>query len=274
MGKLGSPFGAISGMKKAITEYENDNRRSPKIVSIEGNIGAGKSTLIRALKDRYTQGKERIVVILEEPVEVWNTVEEDGVTLLDKFYNDPVKYSFTLQTMIYTTVYNQILQAIKEFPKAEVIVCERSIQSSKYVFAEMLQSQGNMDLTESLVLNMLYDDPRTELALSKGMLYLKTEPEICLERIRKRSREGEQKITLDYLKLCESYYSYMFNLTYIRPDTINGNIEDTDTNLATNIGLAMTFIEKHRRVRIREDPNSNSLYKRKRKSSLNTPDRG
>jgi deoxyadenosine/deoxycytidine kinase len=171
-------------------------------------------------------------------------------------------------------VYNQILQAIKEFPKAEVIVCERSIQSSKYVFAEMLQSQGNMDLTESLVLNMLYDDPRTELALSKGMLYLKTEPEICLERIRKRSREGEQKITLDYLKLCESYYSYMFNLTYIRPDTINGNIEDTDTNLATNIGLAMTFIEKHRRVRIREDPNSNSLYKRKRESSLNTPDRG
>jgi hypothetical protein len=64
MGKLGSPFGAVSGMKKAITEYENDNRRSPKIVSIEGNIGAGKSTLIRALKDRYTQGKDRIVVIL------------------------------------------------------------------------------------------------------------------------------------------------------------------------------------------------------------------
>jgi deoxyadenosine/deoxycytidine kinase len=88
-------------MKKALTEYEIHNKRIPKIVSIEGNIGAGKSTLIQALRERYIQGKYRIIVILEEPVEIWNTVEEDGETLLEKFYKDPVKHGFTLQTMIY-----------------------------------------------------------------------------------------------------------------------------------------------------------------------------
>ena len=272
MGKSGgSQPGAISGMKKALTEYENDNRRGPKIVSIEGNIGAGKSTLIRALKDRYIQGKDCIIVILEEPVEVWNTVEEDGETLLEKFYKDPVKYGFTVQTMIYTTVYNQIINAIKEFPKAEVIVCERSLQSSKFVFSEMLHHQGKMNLAEGLVYNMLYDDPRTESALSKGMLYLKTEPETCLERIRVRNRSGEENITLDYLRLCHSYHSDMFHLTDIKPETINGNNEGTEMNLTMNISSAMTFIEKHRKVRSMEDPNSNSHKKRRMLGSFNTP---
>jgi len=263
VGMFGTPIGAMSGMKKALTEYESHNKRIPKVVSIEGNIGAGKSTLIQALRERYIQGKDRIIVILEEPVEIWNTVEEDGETLLEKFYKDPVKHGFTLQTMIYTTVYNQINNAIKEFPKAEVIVCERSLQSSKHVFSEMLHHQGKMNLTEGLVYDMLYNDPRTEIALSQGMIYLQVKPETCLERIRSRNRSGEENITLDYLKLCQSYHSDMFKLTNIKAEVINGEYEETNINLATNIGLTMAFIEKHRKGRASEDPNSTSHKKRR-----------
>jgi deoxyadenosine/deoxycytidine kinase len=266
IGMFGSPMGAVSGMKKALTEYENHNRRIPKVVSIEGNIGAGKSTLIKALRDKYVQGKDRIIVVLEEPIEIWDTVEEDGETLLEKFYKDPIKHSFTLQTMIYTTVYNQINNAIKEFPKAEVIVCERSLQSSKYVFSEMLHHQGKMSLTEGLVYDMLYNDSKTEIALSQGMIYLQVKPEVCLERIQIRNRVGEDNITLDYLTLCQSYHSDMFRLTNIKPEVINGEYEDSKTNLATNIGLCMAFIEKHRKGRAMEDPNSNS-HKKRRMSS-------
>jgi deoxyadenosine/deoxycytidine kinase len=267
VGMFGTPIGAVSGMKKALTEYESHNKRIPKIVSIEGNIGAGKSTLIQALRERYIQGKDRIIVILEEPVEIWNTVEEDGETLLEKFYKDPVKHGFTLQTMIYTTVYNQINNAIKEYPKAEVIVCERSLQSSKYVFSEMLHYQGKMNLTEGLVYDMLYNDPRTEMALSQGMIYLQVKPETCLERIRSRNRKGEENITLEYLKLCQSYHSDMFQLTNIKAEVINGEYEETNVNLATNIGLTMAFIEKHRKGRALEDPNSTSHKKRRFLSS-------
>ena len=67
-----------------------------EIFSIEGNIGSGKSTIIERLKERYPQ-----FIYLPEPVDEWNKIKDNsGVTILEKFYNDKKRYSFSFQMMV------------------------------------------------------------------------------------------------------------------------------------------------------------------------------
>ena len=60
------------------------------ILSIEGNIGSGKSTIIDYLKERYKNDKE--FIFLPEPVDEWETIkDEENNTILQKFYADQKK---------------------------------------------------------------------------------------------------------------------------------------------------------------------------------------
>jgi deoxyguanosine kinase len=68
------------------------------IVSIEGNIGSGKSTLLAKLREIYENDVN--VVFLKEPVDEWEKIkDENGVSILEKFYEDQNKYSFPFQMM-------------------------------------------------------------------------------------------------------------------------------------------------------------------------------
>ena len=72
-----------------------------KIISIDGNIGSGKSTLVENLKIYAESNPEgfhgRPILFLKEPVEEWETIkDENGTTMLQKFYeNYPKHNSFT-----------------------------------------------------------------------------------------------------------------------------------------------------------------------------------
>ena len=58
-----------------------------KIISIEGNIGSGKSTLVEGLKQKY-KAQEHIC-FLQEPVDEWSCVRDnDGKTILEKYYGN------------------------------------------------------------------------------------------------------------------------------------------------------------------------------------------
>jgi deoxyadenosine/deoxycytidine kinase len=66
------------------------------LISIEGNIGAGKSTLIETLKTKFSN-----VVFVDEPVDEWSTVtDKDGTTVLEKYYADQKRYAFAFQMMV------------------------------------------------------------------------------------------------------------------------------------------------------------------------------
>ena len=75
-----------------------------KIISIEGNIGSGKSTLVSLLKDTFenTKSNPYDVIFLQEPVDEWENIKDSaGNTMLEKFYQDQEKYSFPFQMMAY-----------------------------------------------------------------------------------------------------------------------------------------------------------------------------
>ena len=67
----------------------------PTIISLEGNIGAGKSTFLEHLEKNI--GKNSGWIFLREPVHIWEQIkDENGETVLANFYKNPEKYAFAL----------------------------------------------------------------------------------------------------------------------------------------------------------------------------------
>ncbi len=178
---------------------------SPIIISIEGNIGAGKSTILSHLRTRFTDTNYN-VVFMNEPVDIWETItDENGQTILSKFYEDPKKYAFMFQVTAYTTRMALLRKTIKNNPDCDIIICERCLSADRNIFAKMLYDDGLMDHLSYQVYLQLYHDTFEDFPVD-GIVYMNASPERCIERINTRRREGESGITLEYLTRCQQYY--------------------------------------------------------------------
>lgn len=195
------------------------------IISIEGNIGSGKSTLIQALKEYFKDNKK--ILFLKEPVDQWELIKDkQGTTMLEKFYNDKEKYSFAFQMMAYISRLSLIKEAYKN-DKNIIIITERSLQTDKFVFAQMLYDADMMEKVEYDIYMKWFNHFVEDYDVKK-IIYVNASPDKCLERVTKRSRAGEAKIELEYLNNCDKYHHTMLN--HFSDDTVfklNGN-QDLD----------------------------------------------
>ena len=184
------------------------------IVSIEGNIGSGKSTLLSSLREHYKDNSN--VVFLKEPVDEWEKIkDENGETILKKFYADQEKYSFPFQMMAYVSrlkVLRDTLKTIKNDTdnKNIVIITERSLYTDKMVFAKMLYDSKKIEHVNYQIYLNWFDTFSDEFPVNK-VVYVKTSPDKCYQRIVKRSRTGEENIPLDYLASCSNYHDNMLD---------------------------------------------------------------
>lgn len=149
----------------------------PRIV-IDGNIGSGKSTQLKMLSvEGYT--------VQCEPIHEWP---------LKLFYEDSDRWAFLLQMTILKT-FND--------PKQETIIWERSPESSKEVFWKILSKTKEEDDVYSYFYAQCGWVPDVHV-------YIRTNPETCLDRISSRHQEGDVKISRDYLqKVHDSYERYI-----------------------------------------------------------------
>jgi deoxyadenosine/deoxycytidine kinase len=186
-------------------------------ISIEGNIGSGKSTLLANLREHYKNNVN--VIFLKEPVDEWAKIKDiNGTTILEKFYADQEKYSFSFQMMAYVSRIKVLRDTLKEKQKDNqekkqyIIITERSLYTDKMVFAKMLYDSGKIeDVNYQIYLNW-FDTFSGEFPVHK-VIYVKAAPEKCYERIAKRSREGEENIPLEYLTACSLYHDNMLDKT-------------------------------------------------------------
>lgn len=203
------------------------NFQSVKIISIDGNIGSGKSTLMEELKAHYSSNKN--VVFLKEPVDEWETItDENGISILEKFYETPSKYGFSFQIMAYISRLDVMRNASKENPNA-ILISERSLFTDKLVFAKMLFDSGNIKLINYKIYLKWFDTFADDFPISK-VIYVNTKPEICHQRIEKRSRTGESNIPLEYLQNCHKYHTDMLDVSLVdcvckEQLILNGNID-------------------------------------------------
>lgn len=161
---------------------------------IEGNIGSGKSTFLKMLKQYLN------IQMVLEPHEQWQHIGGGGDNLLDLFYKDPKRWAYSFQTYAFVSRI-MIQQAHARMQNCTVQVLERSVFSDRYCFAYNCYELGYMNALEWQLyqswFSWLVD---TYVPKPDGFVYLRTNPEICFERLRKRDRLEEATVSLEYIK--------------------------------------------------------------------------
>ena len=166
------------------------------IVSVEGNIGSGKSSFLNRLKSHYEM--DRRIVFMDEPIEEWNTIRyKENDTILECFYKDPKQYAFSFQILTLTTRLIQLKTYMEKYPE-HVIISERSILSDS-LFAEMMYKEGNITRMEYQIYRKQYDYFLSMIP-TIDIVYLRCDPIECKKRIKARARKGEEKISLQNLR--------------------------------------------------------------------------
>ena len=195
-------------------------------ISIEGNIGSGKSTLIEELKLRFPA-----IIFVDEPVKDWDLIhDENGNTMLQKFYEDKSKYAFAFQMMAFISRLKLLRKARRENPDA-VIITERSLYTDKLVFAKMLFEKGFIEDVNYKIYLTWFDEFAIDCQIDK-IIYVKTDPDICFDRINKRGRLGEDSIPFDYIQECNIYHENMLTqpLSNCKPNeqlVLDGNVDNS-----------------------------------------------
>ncbi len=159
---------------------------------IEGNIGAGKSTFLKMLKQYLN-----IQVVLE-PHEQWQDVG-GGHNLLDQFYKDPKRWAYSFQSYAFVSrIMNQ--QAHARINPYLVQLLERSVFSDRYCFAYNCYELGYMNALEWKIYKEWFTWlVESYMAQPDGFIYLRTKPTICYDRLKKRNRHEEAQVSLDYI---------------------------------------------------------------------------
>ena len=237
--------------KERPKQHIRHRQKLPVIISLEGNIGSGKTTLLKQIARLCEINNRRDILVIPEPTSEWDKVGTREGSILNLFYKNRSKYAFAFQTLVCTTIRSTLKKAIHDNPHIEYIIMERSLDSSRFVFARMLASDGSMTPLEHQVYESLFLDQTQKWMKPSKMIYVETEPQICIERIRQRankliqrgfkSREGERFIDAEYLSNCASQHEYLFRATHNDPIRINGNIEDT-TNRQQTINNIMKLM--------------------------------
>ena len=208
---------------------------APIIISIDGNIGSGKSSVVRYFEKNFakfcaSKDYNCKICFLQEPVSTWESIkDEHGKSIIQNFYENNERYSFAFQMMAYISRLSLLKEALKE--DYDIIITERSIYTDKNVFAKSLYDAKKMNVIEYQIYSMWFNE-FSEIIKTIKMVYIRTCPEICDMRVKHRGRVGET-IPLEYLKDCHHYHEVWLNNPLKMEKglvlVINGN-EETNTS--------------------------------------------
>lgn len=205
------------------------------LFAVDGNIGSGKSSRVNDLKKHLKLNPS--FIFLQEPVDDWNSIKsKDGTTMLQKFYCDQDKYAFSFQMMAYISRLSLLRKTIRENPDCH-IVTERSIFTDRNVFAKMLYDDDKIEEVEYQIYLKWFDEFAKETKID-GVIYVHTSPDVCYDRIKKRSRTGEESIPLEYLKKCHEYHD-----KWILNDEENLQIIDGNVDTEESPDIIQTWME-------------------------------
>jgi deoxyadenosine/deoxycytidine kinase len=219
-------------------------RRMPSIIAVEGNIGAGKSTVLTLLQFKIDSGEYPFFgtyppQIIQEPLARWLTeIVEDGKPILSLFYENPKKYAAVFQGTVMKDIVETILASCN-IDNHPVMIVERSLCSSFHVFAKTLFNKGDISAVEYNELQKTFDE--IDISFKPvAIVYLKTTPELCMSRVISRRRDGEQHIDQDYLTTIHMSHEDWIRNTSEKCDTFgrctsNPLILDTSTASTSDV---------------------------------------
>lgn len=167
---------------------------SKKLVVVAGNIGAGKTSLAERIGARLG----------------WRTDYESVADnpYLPDFYADMRSWSFHLQIYFLGHRADQYLAAAND-PRSAIL--DRSIYEDAYIFARALHHMGNLAERDYLAYRKLFDLVVKSLPSPNLLVYLRCPVDVLVERIRRRARNIETGISVEYLSLLDTFYDEWLN---------------------------------------------------------------
>jgi deoxyadenosine/deoxycytidine kinase len=190
--------------------------KTKKIYALEGNIGAGKTTILKLLEKHFKD-----VEFVEEPVKQWQNL--GGMNLLDSFYKDPQRWGFSFEFYSMLTKIQALLNAANS--DKPIIIIERSILSNK-VFMELSNELGKLDKMEYCMLintyNFYLENVYPQIS---GVIYLDTPVDECIKRIAKRNRGEECNIEKSYLEALKKKLDELANSSTMIVIRIDGRYD-------------------------------------------------
>jgi deoxyadenosine/deoxycytidine kinase len=216
-----------------------------QIISIEGNIGSGKTTFLSYMREYYRDNPN--IIFLREPVDEWESIKDykTGQSMLEKFYLNQEKYSFSFQMMAFISRLSLLKETVKQNPNA-IIITERCLYTDKYVFAKMLYDMGKIEDINYQIYNKWFEEFSSDYPITK-IIYIKSSPDICQKRIKIRNRISEDTISLDYLTECSDYHNDMIEIFYRQYNTdikiLDGNIDIFRLHVEGDIKIIYDWIK-------------------------------
>jgi len=160
-------------------------------IAIEGNIGAGKTTLSNMIGDEFNA---RLVLerFADNP-------------FLPKFYEDKDRYAFPLEMSFLADRYQQLSDDLAQFD-----LFKNLIVSDYYIFKSLIFSQITLQKDEFNLYRRMFDVMYKEIAKPDLYIYLYQNTDRLLENIKKRGREYEKNIQPGYLdKIHKGYFNFI-----------------------------------------------------------------
>ena len=175
------------------------------MISIEGNIGVGKTSFLTLLK----QALEIPFELVPEPVSEWQNFkqtdsENQTLNILEMFYKDPKRWAYLFQTLCFGSRIKNILQIknkAKQDTTPKLFIFERSLECDREVFAKNFQMSGMFTETEWLLYNEYFQFMTSQFGVPmNGIIYLRAQSSVCLDRCKMRARSEENAIDVEYLE--------------------------------------------------------------------------
>ncbi|MFN5479566.1 MAG: deoxynucleoside kinase [Chitinophagaceae bacterium] len=168
-----------------------------RFITIEGNIGAGKTTLAHLLSKSLNAR-----LVLEEFAEN---------PFLEKFYQNPEQYAFSVELFFMAERFKQMKSLVNQQDLFQ------SVTVSDYLFTKcLLFAKVNLPDDEFRLYQKLFEILHQQLVQPDLLIYLHAPVQKLQENIRKRNRSFEQNIKDDYLFNIQQTYTHYIKQHHVK----------------------------------------------------------
>ncbi len=163
-----------------------------RYIVVEGPIGVGKTSLAKSLAAEF------------QARSIFERVEDNP--FLAKFYEDRETYAFQAQIFFLLSRYRQQRDLSQQELFTQNVVSDYLFAKDK-IFASLTLSSEEVNLYEQIYQLLDMRVPKPDL-----VVYLQARPEVLYKRVKKRDKNYEKSLTLEYLKeVAQSYNRFFFH---------------------------------------------------------------